>query len=578
MTAAGFDRAAAIERLGTEQFDVLVIGAGATGAGVALDAASRGLRTALVDAHDIAYGTSSKSSKMIHGGIRYLQQGDVRLVWQALRERRHLLANAPHLVRPLGFMIPVYRHGGLIPRFLARLFGIVLWAYDLVGGASVVGKHRRLSKDEAVALMPSLKAEDITSALLYFDARTDDARLTLAVARTAADHGAAVVNYARFVELHKDEAGHAAGARVDTGDRMLDVAARCVVNAAGVWIDEVEAVDQGPGHELMRPARGVHIVVPTTALQNEDVAVILAVAKGTGTGSVFAVPWIDGGFTYVGTTDTDFSGPLDDPFITADEVDVLLAHLNPSITTPIDRDDVVGSWAGLRPLLKGASDAKTADLSRRHRVTRWPSDVVSIAGGKLTTYRAMAQDTVDEALRVIGRTASCKTKRLALHGAAGYDQVGDGGLGDDVRDRLVHRYGVDAATVIALATSDPALGQPLVPGLPYLRAEALYAAQHEMVVELDDIFARRTRARLLARDATAAVAEDVAALVAPVLGWSVEQQRSHVERYRASVEAERRSFGSAAAVAATGVAAGAGRELAEGWVPGFKPWGALRRS
>jgi glycerol-3-phosphate dehydrogenase len=419
--------------------------------------------------------------------------------------------------------------------------------------------------------MPSLRAEDITSAILYFDARTDDARLTLAVARTAADHGAVVANYVGVVDLLKDEAGHAVGARVDTGDGTVDVSAKSVVNAAGVWIDEVEAIDQGPGHESLRPARGVHIVVPTTAVQSE-VAVILAVPKGPG--SVFAVPWIDGGFTYVGTTDTDFSGPLEDPFITADEVGVLLDHVNPSITTPLSREDVVGSWAGLRPLLRGAADAKTADLSRRHRVTRWPSGVISIAGGKLTTYRRMAEDTVDEVERALGGHAKCRTKALALHGAAGFDQVGDGGLGTDVRDRLVHRYGVDAATVITLATGDPGLAQPLVPGLPYLRAEAVYAAQHEMVMTLDDVFARRTRARLLARDATAAVADDVAALVAPHLGWSEDERRAQVDRYRASVDSERRSFEGTA----TGVAAGTGREHAEGWVPGIKAWGALRRS
>lgn len=571
MTGVGFDRAAALERLAHEQFDVLVIGAGATGAGVALDAASRGLKVALVDGHDIGYGTSSKSSKMIHGGIRYLQQGDVSLVWQALRERRHLLANAPHMVRPLGFMIPIYRHGGLIPHLLARLFGIVLWAYDLVGGASVVGKHRRLSKDEALALMPSLRGEDITGALLYFDARTDDARLTLTVARTAADHGAAVVNYARVVDLVKDDAGRAVGARVDTGAGVVDVSAACVVNAAGVWIDAIEAIDQGPGHETLRPARGVHIVVPTSAMQSE-VAVILAVPKGPG--SVFAVPWIDGGFTYVGTTDTDFSGPLEDPFITAAEVEVLLGHINPSITTPLTASDVVGSWAGLRPLLRGAPDAKTADLSRHHKVTRWPSGVVSIAGGKLTTYRRMAEDTVDEVLRGLGRSAACKTKNLALHGVAGADQVGDGGLGAAARDRLVNRYGVDAAAVIALATGEPALAEPLVPSLPYLRAEAVYGARHELVVSLDDIFARRTRARLLARDATAAVAEDVAALVAADLGWSPEEQRAQVERYRASVETERQSL----ATTATTIAAAPDRPHADGWVPGIKAWRPLRRS
>jgi glycerol-3-phosphate dehydrogenase len=546
-----FQRATALERLATETFDVLVIGGGITGAGVALDAATRGLRTALVERRDFAYGTSSKSSKMVHGGIRYLQQGDVKLVWQALRERRTLLQNAPHLVRPLGFMIPIYAKGGLIPRFLAGLFRLVLLAYDVVGGAAIVGRHRRLTADEALALMPTLKRDRLRSALLYYDARTDDARLTLAIVRTAADHGAAVANYVRVTEILKDGRGKATGARVDTGAGTIDVSAQCVVNAAGVWIDDVAEIDVGPGHETMRPARGVHLTVPVSALQNRDVAVILAASGGPG--SVFAVPW--GEFVYVGTTDTDFSGALDDLHVFATDVDILLGHLNPSIVQPLGPDEVLGGWAGVRPLLKGEVNAKTADLSRRHRITRWPSDVVSIAGGKLTTYRHMAQDTVDVVLDVLGRRAACRTKSLPLHGSAGYDGIED--------EHLRSRYGADAPVVLGLVAADPTLGEPLVPGQPYLRAEAVYAAESEMVVELDDVFARRTRARLFGRDATVEAAEAVAALLAGPLGWSPDDQARQVERYRASVAAERQAIRSPAAEHGT-------RRASEGWAPAVR--------
>ena len=550
---APFNRASALERLATETFDVLVIGGGITGAGVALDAASRGLRTALVEQRDFAWGTSSKSSKMVHGGIRYLQQGDVKLVWQALRERKALLKNAPHLVRPLGFMIPIYTKGGMIPRFLARLFRVVLFAYDLVGGAAIVGRHKRLSADEALSMMPALKADRLHSALLYYDARTDDARLTLAIVRTAADHGAVVANYARVTEVHKDERGKATGARVDTGAGTIDVSARCLVNAAGVWIDDVTGIDAGPGHESMRPARGVHMTVPLTMLQNRDVAVILAASGGPG--SVFAVPW--GEFVYVGTTDTDYSGSFDDLHVSAGDIDILLEHINPSVRQPLTPDAVLGGWAGLRPLLKGASDAKTADLSRRHKITRWPSDVVSIAGGKLTTYRRMAQDTVDVVCEVLGRRAACRTKSLALHGSSGYDEVDD--------EHLRNRYGADAGQVLALVAAEPTLGEPLVPGQPYLRAEAVYAADHEMVVELDDVFSRRTRARLFARDATAEAAESVAALLAGPLGWSPEERARQVERYRASVDAERDAIHAPSPAPLEGA-----RRVSEGWAPAVR--------
>ena len=560
MAEVTFDRERALERLGSESFDVLVIGGGATGAGVALDAATRGLRTALVERLDFAAGTSSKSSKLIHGGIRYLAQGDVRLVYQALTERRRLLRNAPHLVRILGFMLPIYRKGGLIPRFFARGFGLVLWFYDLTGGALVVGRHRRLNRDEALAQMPTLKADQIVSAYLYYDARVDDARLTLAIARAAADHGAAVANYCRVTGIRKDANGKAIGATVDTGAGSLDISARVVVNAAGVWVDDVGRIDVGPGHEMMRPARGVHMVVPSELVRNE-VAVILPVAGGPG--SVFAIPWHEGDLTYIGTTDTDYAGDMDQMIVNAGDIDVLLSHINPNVQVPLSSADVVGTWAGVRPLLKGAKTDKTADLSRKHNITRWPSDVVSITGGKLTTYRRMAEDTVDEVLGVLGRRARCRTKSTALHGADGHDRVGDGGLGAGVRDRLVNRYGADARLVIDLVVADPGLGEPLVPGLPYLRAEARFAAGHEMVVSLDDALSRRTRARLLARDASAEAAESVAAVIAGPLGWSEEEQRRQVEAYRASVAAER------AALEAPAVGREGGeRKVLPGWMPG----------
>src|SRR5918997_1452158 len=320
-----FDRARALERLATERFDVLVVGGGITGAGVALDAATRGLHTALVEQRDFSYGTSSKSSKMVHGGIRYLQQGDVLLVWQALRERTRLLKNAAHLVRPLGFMIPIYTKGGLIPRFLVHAFRIVLLVYDLIGGATV-GRHKRLTRDEALALMQSLKPDRLHSAILYSAAQTDDSRLTLMIARTAADHGAVVANYARVVEISKDGRGKAVGARIDTGQGTIDVSARCVLNSAGVWSDDVVAIDMGPGQEMLRPARGVHVTVPAAALGNREVAVILAASGGPG--NVFAVPW--GEFVYVGTTDTDYPGVLDDLYVFKTDVNVLLTHINPS--------------------------------------------------------------------------------------------------------------------------------------------------------------------------------------------------------------------------------------------------------
>ena len=377
---------------------------------------ARGLRTALVERDDFASGTSSKSSKLVHGGLRYLQQGEIRLVYEALRERERLRKNAPHLVKVLPFMIPILTKDGVVSRKIARAMGSAMWMYDLTGGLRIGKFHRRLKKEAAFAHLPTMPKERLASAYLYFDATVDDARLCLTVARTAADHGAVVVNRCRVVELTKDADGRASGAVVDAGGRLITVRAKVIVNAAGVWSDEVRTLDEGADPDSIRPAKGVHLTVPWEKVRN-DIAVVIPVPKDKR--SLFVVPWgrrADGTFehTYVGTTDTDYDGPIDDPQCTKDDITYVLKALNASITTGVTEADITGVWAGLRPLVKSASSGRTADLSRRHKVNRSTSNVISVTGGKLTTYREMAQDTVDEVCDVLGVRRKSTTKRLPL--------------------------------------------------------------------------------------------------------------------------------------------------------------------
>jgi glycerol-3-phosphate dehydrogenase len=546
VTLGSFDRARSLQALADTTFDVLVIGGGITGAGVALDAASRGLRTALVERDDFASGTSSKSSKLVHGGLRYLQNGDVRLVYEALRERQRLRRNAPHLVRLLPFLIPLFSKDGLINPKIARALGSAMWMYDLTGGARIGKLHKRLKRDAAVAHMPTLPAERLAGAYLYYDASADDARLTLTLARTAAlAHGAVVANHTAVVGLLHDGAGRVRGATVEADDgdgpRRFEVAARSVVNAAGVWADDVRALDEGTHPDTIRPAKGIHITVPWEKVRN-DIAVVVPVPKDKR--SVFVVPWLprgDGTFqlTYVGTTDTDYDGPLHDPQCTPEDVAYLLGAINLAVREPLEPSDVVGTWAGLRPLVKAASSGRTADLSRRHKVSTSASGVVSVTGGKLTTYREMAEDTVDEIVAGLAgaprRAKRCRTRRLPLLGSAG--------AAAGTSPHLAERYGSEARVLQALVDADPALGEPLVPGLPYLRAEAVYAARHEMARSVDDVLARRTRARLQGRDASAAAAADVAGLLAGELGWSPEEAARQAAAYVALVDAERAAPG-----------------------------------
>ena len=551
MALDGFRRQEMVEQLDTGVFDVLVVGGGITGVGVALDAATRGLRVALVERDDFASGTSSKSSKLVHGGLRYLQQGEVRLVYEALHERQRLRRNAPHLVRVLPFMIPILSKESVVSRKIARALGSAMWMYDLTGGWRIGRFHRRLKADEAFAHLPTMPRERLRSAYLYYDATADDARLCLTVARTAAAHGAVVVNRAAVTAVTKDATGIANGAVVDVGGRQIEVRARTVVNAAGVWADDVRALDEGSHPDSIRPAKGVHVTVAWDKVRN-DIAVVIPVPKDKR--SLFVVPWgarADGTFehTYIGTTDTDYHGPLDDPQCTADDIAYVLRALNASITTGVTTDDITGTWAGLRPLVKaaGADDdatnpppttgkaARTADLSRRHSVRRSTSGVITVAGGKLTTYREMAEDTVDAVLDEQGRSARCRTKELALLGAEGFTEPPAG----TPAAHLAGRFGTLASEVEALVAADPTLGEALVPGLAYVRAEAVYAVRAEMATTLDDVLSRRTRARLLDRDAAQAAAPAVAALLAGELGWDDAETDRQVDDFVARCEEER---------------------------------------
>jgi glycerol-3-phosphate dehydrogenase len=528
-----FERTTALQRLGDERFDLLVVGGGITGAGVALDATTRGLRTALVERDDFASGTSSKSSKLVHGGLRYLEQREFHLVYEALYERQRALENAPHLVRVLPFLVPILARGGVIDRRLARVLGSALWLYDLTGGLRIGRRHHRIPVDAALAHMPTLARDRLAGAYVYYDAQADDARLTLTIARTAAVHGAAVANYAAVQGIEKD-GDHVVGARVEADGREIVVRARAIVNAAGVWADDVRALDEGSHPASIRPAKGIHVTVPWSKVRN-DIAAIVPVAGDHR--SVFVVPW--GDTTYIGTTDTDYDGPLADPPCTAADVDYLLAAVNGVTDEKLTDADVVGTWAGLRPLLRQGHGTRTADLSRRHSVRTSASGVITVTGGKLTTYRRMAADAVDAALGVLGeRSRPSRTKHLRLFGGEGLDPP-VAALEPSEHEHLTGRFGTDADVVLGLVADDPDLGAALVPELPYLRAEARYAVRYEMARTLDDVLSRRTRARLLARDASAAAAADVADILAVDLGWSPAERDAQVAAYRASVAAER---------------------------------------
>lgn len=541
-----FDRSSHLRRLGSEDFDLLVIGGGITGAGVALDASSRGLRVGLVERDDWASGTSSKSSKLVHGGLRYLNQRELRLVYEALHERSLLRRNAPHLVHLLPFLIPLFGKDGLINPRLAKAVNSVLWMYDAVGGWRIGKLHRRIGTQSALGHLPKLKPELLQGGFIYWDAQTDDARLALSVVQTAAQHGAVVANHCEVVSIEHDRT--TVHSSVDR-DELLEVRAKIVVNATGVWADRTLEHAGRPEvgtqtSSRLRPAKGVHVAVPRARLEN-DIAAVLPV-RGTKR-SVFVIPM--GEHTYIGTTDTDYDGDIDSPRCTSAEVDELLDAVNSWISEPLSRSDVTGTWAGLRPLVAGDGDSPTADLSRRHQIGISSEGVITVTGGKLTTYRRMASDTVDVAIAQLGHRVGwrrrCRTKRIALWGAEGYSELLDttlareSGIEQAIVEHLVHRYGGITDRLLAMIAEDPTLASPLVDGLPYLRAEAVHAVRHEMAYTLEDILSRRIPALWLDAQATANAASSVAELVGPLLGWDSTERDRQASTLRERVKLDR---------------------------------------
>jgi glycerol-3-phosphate dehydrogenase len=541
-----FSRSANLERLSSGPFDVLVVGGGVTGAGVALDAASRGLTTALVEKADFASGTSSKSSKLIHGGIRYLQQREFRLVYENLAERQRLLENAPHLVSPLPFLIPLFGQGGVVSKTVARSYAWALWLYDVTGGIRIGKRHRRVSRAEAIGHLPLLDTDRLVAGFLYFDAWADDARLTLTLLRTAVDgYGAAAANYAEVVGFVRDGDGMVTGAHVrdleHLGAAPFEIRARAVVNATGVWTDEVRALGESDRASTLRPAKGVHVTVPGSRFP-ADIAAVIPV-RGDHR-SIFVVPWPEADLVYLGTTDTDYEGDLDDPRCTGKDVDYLLAAANGVSSAGLTRADVTGVWAGLRPLLSSRGgkrvSKRTADLSRRHKVWKDEDGVVTVTGGKLTTYRKMAQDTVDLVVKGMREPAPrCITKHLGLEGSPGLESTDKSpGSRPDTPAHLLHRYGSRAPAVLALAEGRPELLDPVADGLPYLGAEVLYAAREEMALHVGDVLFRRTRAAIQDARASARAAATVAELMAGELGWDDARTGAEATAFRDEVASE----------------------------------------
>ncbi|MFN8104872.1 MAG: glycerol-3-phosphate dehydrogenase/oxidase [Acidimicrobiia bacterium] len=543
-------RPSVVERLRNTDYDVVVVGGGITGAGCALDAASRGLRVALVERHDLASGTSSKSSKLVHGGLRYLQQHDVRLVYEALAERQRLLANAPHLVRELDFCVPIVARRAAAMR---KVLSTGLWAYDVTGGFRIGKVHRGVDTETALAHMPTLDPRHFDGAFFYPDAQTDDARLTMTIARTAAvRYGADVATYCAVEGFEKDASGAVGAVAVHDGlgGERFAVRARHVVCASGVWSDAVRAVDEGRDPAAMRPAKGIHLVVPRSVVANTK-AFIVPVPRDRR--SVFVLPW--GGVAWIGTTDTDYDGRLDDPQATPADIRYCLDALNTWLREPIADTDVIATFAGLRPLLTDTRSARTADLSRRHTLIPGSPNVVTITGGKLTTYRRMAADAVDYAVDKAGLSAGRSvTRRLRLDGSAGFrewaaDPAGtlSASWSDDpaapvsgeVATSLLHRHGSHAEAVADLVRADPGLGRRLVPELPYLRAEVVWACRYEAAQTVADVLERRVRLAIEHRSRGGDAVEDVAAIMGAELGWDPARRAAEATVYRARVQATR---------------------------------------
>ncbi len=543
-------RQAALQAMAADPLDVLVIGGGITGAGVALDAAARGYRVGLVERGDFASGTSSWSTKLVHGGIRYLPEFDIALVREALIERGRLLRNAPHLVQPLAFILPLYdtsrRPVGLpiAPPFgigLGFILDAGLWIYDVLAGKENVGEHRRLSREQTIERASSLRPDGIKTGYIYYDASTDDTRLTITVLRTAAAHGAQVANYAETVRFEHD-GERITGAWVrdsltPTGNEWL-IRARHIVNATGVWAEQIERLaGEAPGLHIA-PSKGVHLVFDRATLGIDEEAIVLPETEDGRI--IFIVPWQSRAL--VGTTDTPVRD-IERPVATDEDVNYLLHHLNRYLRRQVTRDDILTSFAGNRPLLRvRRGNSRLARLSRSHEVVVSEAGLISVSGGKMTTYRRMAQDVMDRIDRREKRQMNHPTLKLTLRGSGGWAEARQLvrtrgralGLADDIIAHLGGAYGADALDVLALVERDNSLTTRLLPDLPYIRAETLYVCREEMALTLEDVLQRRTHIALEDHLRGTGIAAEVAHLVGPELGWDAPEEARQVERYLAS--------------------------------------------
>jgi glycerol-3-phosphate dehydrogenase len=515
MPSVPFQRSQSLQQLTqrSRPFDIVIIGGGATGLSAALDAASRGHEVALVERHDFAKGTSSRSTKLVHGGVRYLRQGDISLVRDALRERALLQRNAPHLVRARDFIIPVRRW------WQGPFYGIGLKMYDALAGKLGWEPSRWLDRKETLHALPGVNPDKLQGGVLYQDGQFDDARLALTLARTAADHGAVVLNHCACRGLLKSN-GRISGVRVEdaeTGD-TYEIAARCVLNATGVFVDEVRRQDESSAAPIVKASQGAHVVLPAEFLPGSRALMVPETDDGR---VFFAVPWH--GRVIIGTTDTPVPETGEEPRALADEIEFLISHAARYLSRAPGRGDVLSVFAGLRPLVAKGAATSTAALSRDHFIQVADSGLITITGGKWTTCRKMGEDAIDTAEKSACLTPRhCVTRDLALHAAC------HRGAEDD----HLHVYGRDAERVRDLAAGDPDLAARLHPRLPYLRAEVVWQAREEMARTVEDVLARRTHALLLDARAAIEAANDTAALLARELGWTSAQAAKSAESFR----------------------------------------------
>lgn len=502
----------------SDPWDMVIIGGGASGVGVAVDAASRGYDVLLLEQHDFGKGTSSRSTKLVHGGVRYLEQGNISLVMEALKERGLLRQNAPHLVHDLAFVVPSYTW------WESPFYGFGLKVYNMLSGRYRFGPTSRLSRDETLQRLPTIKTEGLKGGVVYYDGQFDDARLLINLATTAAEQGATLINYVQVTGLHRDEEGFINGvaARDQESGRQFDVRARVVINATGAFCDTVRQMADPAATKLIAPSQGIHLVFNRTFLPGDSAIMVPHTSDGR---VMFAIPWHD--HTLVGTTDVSITDTPLEPRATEQEIAFILETAGRYLERPPMRSDILSVFAGIRPLVRAGNSKNTAALSREHTIHIDNSGLLTLTGGKWTTYRNMAEDCVDQAATLAQlEDRPCVTRTLPIHGAW------------TPTEALGHLaiYGSDAEAIRDLKESDPSLAEPLHPDLPYTGAEVVWAVRHEMARTVEDVLARRTRALFLNAKAALAMAPRVAELLAQELGWDDSRQQIELDNFRQMAE------------------------------------------